>query len=271
MNAVSLVLRIVAIIAGVAAGALFVVSQGKLKEKHGQLTSAQGTLAATSTELNETKAQVVDVTGKLKTAQRQSERLNTQLDTARNEADSSRRELSSAKNQLSTANSELATQEKQINELKADIKEANQAIAAADKSAELSNLGEKIAALTTENQNLKDELNVVESKLKGYTAGREKQAKSSSLALNTTEAVRSAKLADNVTIASVNPSNGIVVLNAAPELGLEPGMNVTLIRDLQAIGKVRVAQVDNNLAVANILPGTSASRLKEGAVVDILR
>ena len=48
-------------------------------------------------------------------------------------------------------------------------------------------------------------------------------------------------------------------------------MNVTLIKDLKALGKVRVAKVDNNLAVANILPGTSASRLKEGTVVDILR
>ncbi len=270
MNTVSLVLRVVAIIAGISAGALFFVSQGKLKDKHTQLVSTQGTLAATTTELNDTKAEVVDVTGKLKTSQRQAERLTTQLDTARDEADTTRRELSSTKDQLSNANNEITTLEERVNKLNIDVETANDALIAADKTDELNALNEKVAALTTENQNIKDELNVAESKLKSYTAGREQKA-TPSLALNTTEAVRSAKLADNVTIASVNSGNGIVVLEAAPELGLAPGMNVTLIQDLEALGKVRVAKVDNNLAVANILPGTSASRLKAGAIVDILR
>ena len=91
------------------------------------------------------------------------------------------------------------------------------------------------------------------------------------LDLNTSEAVGPARIAENVTIASVSSSDGILILEAAPELGLAPGMDVTLIQNLEALGKVRVAQINNNLAVANILPGTSSHRLNEGAVVDILR
>ncbi|MGB0257330.1 MAG: hypothetical protein ACPGES_01645 [Coraliomargarita sp.] len=270
MNAVSLVLRIVAIIAGIAAGALFFMSQGKLKEKHSQLTSAQSTLATTTTQLNETKAQVVEVSGKLKTSEREAERLSTQLGTARSDLDITRIELNTTKESLNSANSQISGLEERVEKLNVDVQTANDALIAADKTEELAALNEKVAALTTENANIKDELNVASSKLKSYAAGREQNAKPQ-LSLNTTEAVRSAKLADNVTIASVDSSNGIVVLDAAPDLGLAPGMNVTLIKDLKALGRVRVAKIDNNFAVANILPGTSASRLKAGAVVDILR
>lgn len=271
MNTVSLVLRIVAIIAGITAGALFFVSQGKLKDKHEQLVATQDELSKTTTSRDEAKAEAAALNGKLKTAERQGERLTTQLDTARTEADTTRRELNSAKSKLDTANDKIASLNTSVTDLNSKLSKAEQDVLAADKTEELAALNERIAALTTENTTIKDELNVAESKLKSYTAGREEKAPSVLTNYNTTEAVRSAKLADNVTIASVNSSNGIVVLDAAPELGLAPGMNVTLIQDLKALGRVRVAKVDDNFAVANILPGTSASRLKEGSVVDILR
>ena len=143
MNTLSLVVRIVAIIAGIAAGALFFATKGKLEEQNAQLVSTQGTLAATTSDLSDTKADVVKLTGQLKTAERQAERLSAQLQTARNEADTKNRELSSTTSKLDSANTKIASLEKSVKRLNIDIQTANDALIVEDKGEEIQILKEK--------------------------------------------------------------------------------------------------------------------------------
>jgi hypothetical protein len=91
----------------------------------------------------------------------------------------------------------------------------------------------------------------------------------SSFKPNTSPAAKSASIGAATTVASISSQNGIIVLNSTPELGLTTGATITLIQDLTALGKVKITQVTDQLAIANILPGTQL-KLSAGDSVKIL-
>ena len=73
------------------------------------------------------------------------------------------------------------------------------------------------------------------------------------------------------TIASISPSDGILILDSTPELGLTTGLQLTLIKDLQSVGKVQIVKVTDTYAVANILPGSNTHVLSTGTTIQLLR
>ena len=100
MKTLSLVLRIVAILAAVASTALFFLAKGKLAEKESQLTATQQTLQSTEGNLATAKASITALENKLAAESQALANTKNQLASVRSEAYTSRQELSRTRQQL---------------------------------------------------------------------------------------------------------------------------------------------------------------------------
>jgi len=83
-------------------------------------------------------------------------------------------------------------------------------------------------------------------------------------------AVQPATIGAATTVASISTSDGLIILDSSPELGLSIGSEVTLIKDLKALGKIRITQVTEQFAVANILVGTRLRGLSKGDTIKVM-
>ncbi|MGJ8639156.1 MAG: hypothetical protein ACSHYA_07155 [Opitutaceae bacterium] len=280
MKSLSLVLRILAIVAAVAAAAIFFMSQGKLAEKQTELDAAK-------TATQSVQAELAGTNDKVKS-------LESSLSGEREALAASKRELASKSSEMHIAQQEVTRTQTQLREskktiekltasameLRSDLLSAEKSLASASKEAELAQLTERIKELQGANSSLKSELESSKaiSEARAATPNATQSAGSTNGGLpvvnypvNNNPAVQAASIGTKTTIASVSAANGIIVLNATPELGLTPGTEVRLVKDLKAIASVQVISNQGDLAIANILPGSMIDQLVENLTVSILR
>lgn len=282
MKSLSLILRILAIVAAIAATALFFISKGKLAEKETQLTQARQATAATQAELVSSNEKLIALEAGIKTERDALAESKRKLEGVRSEMYTARQEVSRSQQQLSQAKNKITELEGTARRLRADLVEAEQSLAAAGKSGEINQLNDRIAELEKTNDSLKSELakakeaaantSVVASKAvntPGSAASRYTAGYASASAAATPAPTFS--IGAETTIQSISAENGLIVLNSTPALGLAPGQTITLVQDLKAVGKVQIQSVTDAYAVANILPGPTARSLGTGSKVQLLR
>lgn len=282
MNKVSLILRIVAILAAIVSTALFFMTNGKLREKESQVTSLQQSVATKQSELKSANSEISTLTNDLNAKKKAAAKLQNQIDSLRPELYSAKQEASRTQAQLSQTQNQLAQLENERSQLNTQIAATREQLTLLQNATptlsqdEIDALEQRVAALESQNQNLKDELSVFEAKAaamnssKRGTAGASSNA-TSDYALNLQPAVQPATLASEATITKVSSRDGLLVLAADPDLALNAGLELTLVKDLKAIGRVQILEAEGRYALANILPGTRASKLREGSVVNLLR
>ncbi|MFQ3270807.1 MAG: hypothetical protein ACI9A1_001126, partial [Lentimonas sp.] len=140
-------------------------------------------------------------------------------------------------------------------------------------------LTERIEELAKANDTLKQDLMAAESQSRNTSSRKDSSAAAAAAAArsqiagfkpNMAPAAQPASIGTETTVASISTTDGIIVLNSTPELGFTAGSEITLIQDLTALGKVKITKVTEQLAIANILPGTKL-KLVAGDSVKILR
>ncbi|GEM_PF-334266 len=297
MKILSLILRIVAIIAAVVAAGAYFMTQGKLSEQESRIATIQ----------SEAQARISDI----ETANQQIVKLENEAKQANNKGAESKRMLESVRSEMYTAKQELTRTQQQIKEeknknnelaaatdrLKADLLKTEEGLATASREGEIALLNERVRELESVNVSLKQEITTAESKMKSLStihsssgsadninsANRNSSGQTSSVTTQTTNsgysqlgkninpAAQPASIGAETTIASINSSAGIIVLNAPDSLGINAGSSLTLIRDLRSLGKVQITEVSNNLAIGNILSGANTRELRSGSSVKILQ
>lgn len=280
MKSLSLILRIVAILAACAAVALFFMSKGKLAEKQTQLEQAQAATQEKIVELDTTTAQVASLGTQLTTERKSLADTKGKLESIRSEMYTAKQEVTRTQQQLKETKNTVTELEDAATRLRVDLVKTEESLAETSKEAEIAQLNERIEELAKANDTLKQDLTATES-LKRSSTSRSPTSNIGSMQTgsgdyksgfspNTAAAVKPASIGSETTVASISSGDGIIILDSTPELGLTVGSEITLIQNLRALGKVRITKVTEQLAVANILPGTKLRGISKGDTVKIM-
>ena len=278
MKNLSLILRIVAILASAAAVTLFFISKGKLAEKQTSLEQAQAVTQATQSELETANSKITSLGTQLSTERQSLADTKGKLESIRSEMYTAKQEVTRTQQQLKETKNTIAELENTATRLRTDLVKTEESLASASKEAELAQLGERIEELAKINDTLKQDLLASAGLQQSATpepastaiASGYQSTYQSGFTPSSTVAVQPATIGAATTVASISTSDGIIILDASPELGLSVGSEITLVQDLKALGKIRIIQVTEQLAVANILPGTRLRGLSKGDTIKVM-
>ena len=275
-----MILRILAVVAAIAATGLFFVSKGKLAEMQAVAQKAEKATVAVQAELTAANEQISALEGSLKSERDALANEKRKLESMRSEMYTARQEVSRTQQQLSETKKSIANLESTARRLREDLLRSEQSLASASKEGEIEQLNERIAELEESNADLKESLE--EAKVTSSTSlapeNPENSSKiasvntfSSSFTAATSQALPAASIGAETTIESLSAKNGLIALANSPELGLSPGTTVTIVKKLRALGKIQVSQVSDDLVLANLLPGAKTRELAAGTTVRLLR
>ena len=274
MKNLSLILRIVAILASAAAVTLFFISKGKLAEKQTSLEQAQAVTQATQSELETANSKITSLGTQLSTERQSLADTKGKLESIRSEMYTAKQEVTRTQQQLKETKNTIVELENTATRLRTDLVKTEESLASASKEAELAQLGERIEELAKINDTLKQDLlasaGLQQSATPEPVSNAVARGYQSGFTPSSTVAVQPATIGAATTVASISTSDGIIILDASPELGLSVGSEITLVQDLKALGKIRITQVTEQLAVANILPGTRLRGLSKGDTIKVM-
>ena len=280
MNSLSMILRILAVFAAIAAAGLFFVSQGKLAEQEAVAQKAEKATVAVQAELTAANEQISSLEGSLKNERGALANEKRKLESMRSEMYTARQEVSRAQQQINKAKKSIDDLESTARRLRTELLQSEQSLAGASKEDEIAKLNDLVAELEGSNADLKELLE--DARLTSSTSrapeNPENSSKiasantfSSSFTAATSQALPEASIGAKTTIKSLSAKDGLIALANSPELGLSPGTTVTIIKKLRALGKIQVSQVSDDLVLANLLPGAKTRELAAGTTVRLLR
>lgn len=274
MNYLSLILRIFAIAAAAVAGALFFSSKGKLEKKDAELSQVQAELRTLLDIKESASLEVSSLQEELAAKTKRLEESKTQLEELQAELAVEKQETARVQIELSDVKRDTAKLKETADRLRQELVGTESSLAAASQESKIAQLNERIEKLLATNIQLRKEIealealadnnSILDSDSKNKTGLTEFTPKT--LTLNEVNAIKA-----ETKIVSLSVSNGIVVLNAKPELNLKPGSVIGLVKGPESIAQVKVININGALAIANILPGAKLENLSKGDTVKILR
>jgi len=270
MKALSLILRVVAILGAVAAVALFMMVQGKVEDKENELVAAQAQLsttqgekenlaadkAALQSQVKELEAKVADQTSIIS-------RINTNLSEAQRKTSTLESDLEKTKSTLETRESEIAQLKKDI--VNAQLLGNNNEDEAGDEEAD----DGKVAELTTQLQAANDTIADLRADLETATTQledlRETFKSVRSAAEEATTGVREISRANfqTVQVLQARPESGLVVIDLGTNRGAKVNEKVDLTRNNELVANLNITRVFPDYSLAAILPGSPEPKLLE--------
>lgn len=270
MKNVSLILRILAVVAAIAATTLYFISEGKLAEKHELLTQTQQVLATTQNTLSETQKTLERTQSELTTERDTLERTKTKLDGVESELAEVNMLASRTQRELSDEREKTKKLETDSRQLRADLSDALDDLTTVKREANQNS--QLIAELENANAELKLELaaktaiaDSLLAKKEGSIPGQGTGADGSA------ESDGARQLLIETTVNSVSPTDGFIALNTTPMLSFTQGQTVTLLQSDKVVGKVQIQSIQDDYVLANILLGSSGlKKVASGSTVQIL-
>lgn len=271
-----MILRIVAIVAAIAATTLYFISKGKLAEKQDQLTRTQQVLATTQTDLSETTMTLRKTESQLA---RESEDLadtKSTLEDVRAELYTSEQKNTRNERLLTEARSKIGNLESSARDLNSNIVDLKKQLVAANRDAEINQLNDQIAELQATNEKLTSDLeaqsafvNAVKNK-SGSPAGMAAGSTSDSAQTDTGLASSGNNL--ETTVNSISANDGMMVFDSSAELGLSAGQTFIVFSGKKTVAKIQVHSTTESHAIANILPSSAGKgNVKPGSTVKLVR
>ena len=267
MKSLSLILRIIAIIAAISASVLFFIAQGKLEEKEAALTRSVEAQNDMQIELSAANDEILQLNKNL---------LQSRADLASSKAalDSIRAEMFTAKQEVTRNQTQIKQAQNEINNLQIDLKNARGKLIQAEREMATIDQSGELTALTNRVEELEGEKLDLELALKSAQSNNIKQLNSlnrTTVASKPTSKNSSGILGEELIIATASPKSGIIILNAAPGVNLSIGDQLNLVNDYESIANIRLTKITDNYIVASIMPGANNKELNPGTVVRILR
>ena len=281
MNSLSLILRILAVIAAVAAGVLFYMGKGKLAEQKAAMEAAQDATVVVQDELAEANEQITTLEGQLAEERSALSQTKRDLENTRSEMYTARQEVSRTQQQLSQARGNISDLEATAKRLRSELVDVEQSLAVSKQADdELAAARERLAELEDRNSELTAELRAAkrstsQASATATAAGGSRQTGSANYSSGFTptaaQPLPPVSIGPETTVQSISTESGLIVLANNPQLQLSVGNEVSLVQNMKALGKISVTKTTEAFIVANILPGTKARGLAAGSTVKILR
>ena len=219
-----------------------------------KIAGLRGDLQARATELSRAKAELTKAETARKTAEEQMAVATTKAEAAEKEAADGKGELTKAQTAASEAQAQITAKNEEITKLNQQLAQAGTNPGAPAAGAE------EMTQLQTQLKEAQTKLAESEEIIRTQKA-RADEAESRAKVLQDKENTRQGKmLAKGLEgqILAVNQSWSFVVLGIGDRQGVVPNAEMVIVRDGQAIGKVRVSSVEPSTAVADIIPGSLA-------------
>ncbi len=246
-SSLTLLIALAAIFFGFKTKELVEKLQATAKQDHEELLEKRATLKATQAELAKTKQTLADTEDKLKKTE---EKLAmTETDLAKTKT-----ELADAKNELDKSKADYATLKQKLDDLMAlfpggDPKEIIKQVA--DMKEAKATLETKVAALDKE---------IAEQKIVIEDLSKQKKENESKISEQKTHIKR---YTDNFMlkgtrgeVLAVNAGWGFCVLSLGDKRGAAANKILIVTRNGQAIGKVKIINVETSQSVADIIPSS---------------
>lgn len=278
MNNISMMLRVFAIIAAVAATTLYFLGKGKLEEKQTQLTTTQATLRSTESELATAKQDITRLDGRLKAESDALAKSKQELEGVRAEIYTARQEVSRTQQQLGQARNQISELEESVGKLRGELVESEQMLASARSiQDESSSLQIRLRELEAAKTNLETQLEEARANAQ-VTGGRPASAGVTTgfapgpqTGSSNGELPAFSGISQETQVDSIRASDGLIVLRALPELNFSAGQTLRVAANQQPIGRVEIFEVNDSQALAYILPGANTRNLRSGDTVSIYR
>lgn len=200
----------------------------KWSSTNDDLTSTKGTLKATEETLTEQKAKNQELTL---------------------QADKLAKDLESTKTDLNTTNSKLKNTSDQLQSLEEGLKGKKPE----DLFKQIGDLSEEVQAKNQENKVLSSAKEKAEGELKKLREVSELAKGTGSRSISVTGKVL-----------AVNPTWNFIIVDVGKKSELVENVTLVISRGEKIIGKAKVATVDAQTSVADILPGTPAGAVEVG-------
>ena len=271
MNLISLLLRVIAIIAAGTACILFFISKGKLAEEVAARKAADKVTRETQAELTKASEEIDSLSTSLKREQEALSNTNRELESTLSEMYTARQEVSRTQQQLSAAKKSIKNLEENAKLLRNDLLQAEQSLASNNNEIELENLNVQIAKLKKNNADLNESLEIALSGI-GNKNNIQKSADEDSLSSSYNDTA--------ITTATTSPfgpetevlslKDGLIVLSNDASLGLVAGTQAKIIQKKRSVGSIQVIKSDSKMILASILPGSNTNAITAGATISIL-
>lgn len=256
MNAISIVIRILAI-AGAAAAAYFYFDLGdQLEETRRELNTTEGRLSQTQTELGNVEAERDEL-------QERTGELEASAEEAQNQASLEAARATELEEELETVRSDLEQTENEAEEYRAETRDLReQLIAERENSPDVPQGDESLVqSQQREIRNLEAELEAAQLRLAELEPNAQNDGEGPQRVVNTIRG----------TVANVSGGGGFVVLDIGGNNGVRQGDEFMIHRNGSFIARVRVSRVDESESIAQILPGTSEPDIRRGDNVRMAR
>ena len=275
MNYLSLILRIVAIFAAIAAGVLYFLLDGKLERKEKKLVQVQTELQILLDKNETADLEVSELQEDLAEKTKLIEETNIQIEEAKAKLVAEMQESQRVQKKLIETEQKVTQQEETVTRLRQELVNAESLFAANSQENLIAQLEERIEELTATNSQLKDKIKMLATPGKEDnpvdTEPKTNVEDSTQFTVRTLTANEVNSIKEETKIASLSTENGIIVLDANEQLNLKPGMTVDLVKASKIIARVKIININGSLAIAYIRPGANLNDLSKGDTVKILR
>jgi len=289
MKNISLILRVLAVIAAIVATTLFFIGKGILSDKQSELETSRQQTADTQALLNEANETISNLETDLSTERRNLANTKTKLEISDSELHTTKGELARAQQRITDAQAQNAQLENETRRLNKELIDAQEMIA--ENEGDIEQLNNRIAEL----QRAKDEamelananglgnggmndLNpfpapggMANANASGFPQGGGSPSSAGNSISNPTPPAPVVTSAEAV-IKSIDIDNGMLVLGSTPDMTFTSGQQVTVLHtNLNAIGSLQITSVEDDLAVGSFLPGAKTRNLEAGSTVLVYR
>jgi hypothetical protein len=248
-----MLLRICLVLAILAGLGVIGLSQFVLKPQIQQIVDARNDYHKkfddTTRTLTKTKKDLSDTQAKLKTTESTLEETRAQLTAANAKANSEQNRANGLQTQLTKAKSDLKTAEDELFRWRAVAQGPEQ----------VRELVNNVKTLTTANEALKEENTLFKDKIK------RQELRIAELTGGAEEVILPRDVKGKVVV--VDPKWDFVVLDIGSKNNVAQNGLLLVSRNGALVAKLRVANVDENRSVANVLPGWKLGDIVEGDMV----
>lgn len=216
----------------------FTLSTNEPKES---ILKSNVVFAKTKEELADSLKKLAEVNGQLSTAQAEAQKLTTEITAAKKEVESSKTKLADAEKKLGESESSLKNITEKLGGRNIE-----------DILGTLKQNDEQVKVLTAEKKIIEDSLAQMQKDLNRFQE------------LDRLRTESKAPLELSGKVLAINKAWNFVVLDVGKDDKLVEGVDLTVYRGETLIGKIRTVSVENNTAIADILPDWTKSEIQVG-------
>lgn len=255
MNAVSQALRIIAIVAALAAAGLYVLSEKKSDQVKAAAARSSEQLSAANDSLAKAKADAAAADQAKTDVQNQLDAANKNADGYKSLRDQATADAENAKHAAEDKDSQIADLNNQITALKEQV-------------ASIDGLKQQIASLQAAQQQAPaTQTGNTTSPDNGSPASSQAGASSTGPSTPATFSTTAAP----TTIVELDAKHGLIVISAGSNSGIANDAQVVLQKAGVKVAQIQVTDAEPDYSVAMLLDGSTLNQLGKGQAVDYIR